>query len=85
MQEVQCKILIDDAHATGVVGKGGRGTASEFGLVNEVDMVMGTFSKTFASLGGFVGGEKVVINYLKHHSPRIDFLCITDTRFCCSS
>lgn len=72
-KKYSARILIDDAHATGVVGKGGRGTASEFGLDKEVDMVMGTFSKTFASLGGFVGAEKVVINYLKHHSPALIF------------
>lgn len=67
------KILIDDAHATGVIGEGGRGTASHFGLIKEVDMTMGTFSKTFASLGGFVGGETAVINYIKHHSPALIF------------
>ncbi len=67
------RILIDDAHSTGVIGKGGRGTPSEFNLDDEVDMIMGTFSKTFASLGGFVGGKKVVINYLKHHSPALIF------------
>lgn len=72
-KKYNAKILIDDAHSTGVIGKGGRGTASDFGLVNEVDMVMGTFSKTFASLGGFVGGERAVINYLKHHSPALIF------------
>jgi 8-amino-7-oxononanoate synthase len=67
------RILIDDAHATGVIGLGGRGTASEFQLDDEVDMIMGTFSKTFASLGGFVGSKKEVINYLKHHSPALIF------------
>jgi len=72
-KKYNAKILVDDAHSTGVIGKGGRGTASDFGLVNEVDMVMGTFSKTFASLGGFVGGEREVINYLKHHSPALIF------------
>lgn len=72
-KKYNARILIDDAHSTGVIGKGGRGTPSEFGLVNEVDMVMGTFSKTFASLGGFVGGERAVINYLKHHSPALIF------------
>lgn len=72
-KKYNARILIDDAHSTGVLGKGGRGTPSEFGLVNEVDMVMGTFSKTFASLGGFVGAEKAVINYLKHHSPALIF------------
>lgn len=72
-KQYNARILIDDAHSTGVLGKGGRGTASEFGLVDEVDMVMGTFSKTFASLGGFVGGDRAVINYLKHHSPALIF------------
>lgn len=72
-KKYNARILIDDAHSTGVIGKGGRGTPSEFGLVDEVDMVMGTFSKTFASLGGFVGGDAKVINYLKHHSPALIF------------
>jgi len=67
------RILIDDAHATGVIGKGGRGTASHFGLEKEVDMTMGTFSKTFASLGGFVVGDKPVINWLKHQAPALIF------------
>lgn len=72
-KEFNARLLIDDAHAVGVIGKGGRGTASEFNLENEVDMTMGTFSKTFASLGGFVVGEAKVINYLKHHSPALIF------------
>lgn len=67
------RILLDDAHSVGVIGKGGRGTASHFGLDDEVDMTMGTFSKTFASLGGFVTGESKVINYIKHHSPALIF------------
>jgi 8-amino-7-oxononanoate synthase len=67
------RILIDDAHSVGVIGKGGRGTASHFGLDAEVDMTMGTFSKTFASLGGFVVGERSVINYIKHTSPALIF------------
>ena len=67
------RILIDDAHAVGVIGKGGRGTASEYNLETEIDMTMGTFSKTFASLGGFVTGEAKVINYIKHHSPALIF------------
>ncbi|MCU7494325.1 MAG: aminotransferase class I/II-fold pyridoxal phosphate-dependent enzyme [Ignavibacteria bacterium] len=72
-KENNARILIDDAHAVGVIGKGGRGTASEFNLVDETDMTMGTFSKTFASLGGFVVGEAKVINYLKHQSPALIF------------
>lgn len=67
------RILIDDAHSTGVIGKGGRGTASHFSLENEVDMTMGTFSKTFSSLGGFVVGDRAVINYIKHHAPALIF------------
>jgi 8-amino-7-oxononanoate synthase len=56
-----------------VIGKGGRGTASEFGLENEIDLTMGTFSKTFASLGGFVASEAKVIDYIKHHSAALIF------------
>jgi 8-amino-7-oxononanoate synthase len=66
-------ILIDDAHSVGVIGKGGRGTASEFGLEDEIDMTMGTFSKTFASLGGFVTGKTKIIDFLKHHAPALIF------------
>jgi 8-amino-7-oxononanoate synthase len=72
-KKYNAKILVDDAHAVGVIGKGGRGTASHFNLENEVDMTMGTFSKTFASLGGFVVGDRSVINYLKHHAPALIF------------
>lgn len=67
------RIFVDDAHAIGVIGKGGRGTASHFGLEDKVDLTMGTFSKTFASLGGFVVGTERVINYLKHHSLALIF------------
>jgi len=72
-KEYNARILVDDAHAVGVIGKGGKGTASEFDLVDEIDMTMGTFSKTFASLGGFVAGSERVINYLKHNSPALIF------------
>jgi len=67
------RILIDDAHSVGVIGKGGRGTASEFDLVDDVDLTMGTFSKTFASLGGFVAGKAKVVDYIKHHSAALIF------------
>ena len=67
------RILIDDAHAVGVIGKNGRGTPSEFGLVNEVDLIMGTFSKTFGSLGGYVVGDRSVINYIKHNASSLIF------------
>jgi 8-amino-7-oxononanoate synthase len=72
-KENNARILIDDAHSVGVIGKGGRGTASEFNLEKEIDMTMGTFSKTFASLGGFVAAKKEVINYIKHHSLALIF------------
>jgi 8-amino-7-oxononanoate synthase len=67
------QLLVDDAHSFGVIGEGGRGTASEFGLTDDVDLIVCTFSKTLASLGGFVAGEERVINYLKHHSPALIF------------
>lgn len=72
-KKYNARILVDDAHAIGVIGKGGRGTASHYGLDKETDMTMGTFSKTFASLGGFVVGDRSVINYLKHHAPALIF------------
>lgn len=72
-KKYNARTLIDDAHSVGVIGKGGRGTASEFNLEKDVDLTMGTFSKTFASLGGFVAGEERVINYLKHHSSALIF------------
>lgn len=72
-KQYKARILIDDAHSVGVIGKGGRGTASEFNLENEIDLTMGTFSKTFASLGGFVAGEERVINYIKHFAPALIF------------
>jgi len=72
-KKYKARILIDDAHAIGVIGEGGRGTASEFDLVEEVDLIMGTFSKTFASLGGFVASDAKVIDYLKHHAPALIF------------
>ncbi len=61
----KARLYVDDAHSLGVLG-GGRGTAKHFNLVDEVDITMGTFSKSFASLGGFVAGSKEVINYIKH-------------------
>jgi len=72
-KKFKARIMIDDAHSVGVIGKGGRGTASEFNLENEIDLTMGTFSKTFASLGGFVAGPERVINYIKHFSLALIF------------
>ena len=67
------RILLDDAHAVGVIGRNGRGTPSEFNLVDQVDLMMGTFSKTFGSLGGYVVGERDVINYIKHNASSLIF------------
>ncbi|CUU02517.1 8-amino-7-oxononanoate synthase [Candidatus Thermokryptus mobilis] len=72
-RKYNARIMLDDAHGLGVLGKGGRGTANHFGLDSEVDIIMGTFSKSFASLGGFIAGEKPVIDYIKHHSPALIF------------
>jgi 8-amino-7-oxononanoate synthase len=66
-------IMVDDAHAVGVIGEHGRGTADHFGLNNNIDITVGTFSKSLASLGGFVAANKAVINYLKHHSRALIF------------
>jgi 8-amino-7-oxononanoate synthase len=62
-------LYVDDAHAIGVVGEGGRGSASVFGMMDDVDLITGTFSKSFASLGGFIVGDKAVIEYIRHKSP----------------
>jgi 8-amino-7-oxononanoate synthase len=68
-KEFNARLYLDDAHAIGVIGDGGRGSASVFGLTDEVDLISGTFSKSFASLGGFIVGDNEVIDYLRHHSP----------------
>jgi 8-amino-7-oxononanoate synthase len=61
-------VMVDDAHGLGVFGRQGRGTVNHFGLTDEVDLIMGTFSKSFGSLGGFVAGSKEIINYIRHCS-----------------
>jgi 8-amino-7-oxononanoate synthase len=68
-REYSAGLYVDDAHAIGVIGDGGRGSASVFGLLDEVDLISGTFSKSFASLGGFLVGDREVIEYIRHHSP----------------
>ncbi|UCE25905.1 MAG: aminotransferase class I/II-fold pyridoxal phosphate-dependent enzyme [Candidatus Zixiibacteriota bacterium] len=67
------RILVDDAHGIGVMGDTGAGTAEHFGLIDEVDMTMGTFSKSFASLGGFVAADAKVIDYIKHTARSLIF------------
>ena len=65
-QEFGAALFLDDAHAVGVIGDGGRGSASVFGLEAEVDLTSGTFSKSFSSLGGFAVGDETVIDYVRH-------------------
>lgn len=66
------KVMVDDAHAMGVLG-GGRGTAAHFGLTDKVDLIMSTFSKSFASLGGFIAGKEEVVHYIKHFARSLIF------------
>ena len=61
-----CSVMVDEAHGLGVFGKQGRGVCHHFGLENEVDLIMGTFSKSLASIGGFIASDKDTINYLRH-------------------
>src|SRR5262249_39074763 len=72
-QRYHARILVDDAHGMGVLGSGGRGTPEYFGLESQTDLVMGTFSKSFASLGGVLAGPLDVINYIKHRSRPVIF------------
>jgi 8-amino-7-oxononanoate synthase len=72
-QKHQARVMVDDAHSIGVLGAHGRGTAEHFGLEDKVDLVMGTFSKSFASLGGFIAGDSQVIHYIKHHARALIF------------
>ncbi|MHB1136005.1 MAG: aminotransferase class I/II-fold pyridoxal phosphate-dependent enzyme [Coriobacteriia bacterium] len=68
LKEFGARLMVDDAHASGVIGPVGNGTAAHFGLTDEVDLIMGTFSKSFASLGGFIAGDELLIDYIKHNS-----------------
>ena len=61
-------VMVDEAHGFGVLGQNGRGVCNHYGLTDKVDLIMGTFSKSFASLGGFIAGDKILINYLRHHA-----------------
>jgi len=72
-QKYNASIMLDDAHSLGVLGKNGAGTASHFGLTDKVDLIMGTFSKSLASLGGFIAGDEEVINYIRHNSRSLLF------------
>jgi 8-amino-7-oxononanoate synthase len=67
-KKYNCSIMVDEAHGLGVFGKQGRGVCDHFGLSDEVDLIMGTFSKSLASIGGFIAADKETINYLRHTS-----------------
>ncbi len=67
-KQYDATVMVDEAHSIGVFGKGGRGTCNHFGVTNDVDLIMGTFSKSFASLGGFIACDKEITNFLRHHS-----------------
>lgn len=67
-KKYDASVMVDEAHGIGVFGRGGRGTCDHFGVTNDVDLIMGTFSKSFASLGGFIACDKEITNFLRHHS-----------------
>lgn len=67
------RLFVDDAHGIGVLGKTGRGTAEHFGLENDIDLIMGTYSKSLASIGGFIAGDADVIHYIKHFARALIF------------
>jgi len=71
-EQYGARLMVDDAHAMGVLGEG-RGTAAHFGVTDQVDLIMSTFSKSFASIGGFVAGDFSVIDYVKHHARSLIF------------
>ncbi len=72
-EKYNAAVMIDDAHGLGVFGKNGSGTASHFGLTGKVDLIMGTFSKSFGSLGGFIAGSHETLNFLKHNARSLIF------------
>jgi len=72
-REYNARLLVDDAHGIGVLGARGAGACEAMGVEDNVDLVMGTFSKSFASLGGFIAGPKVVMDYLRHHARALIF------------
>lgn len=71
-KQYKARLMVDDAHATGVLG-GGRGTSAHFNLTEQVDLIMSTFSKSFASLGGFIAGDEDIVHYIKHNARSMIF------------
>jgi 7-keto-8-aminopelargonate synthetase-like enzyme len=72
-EEFGARVMVDDAHSIGVLGKGGRGTAEHFEMIDRVGVTMGTFSKSFASLGGFIVGDSSTVHYVKHFARALIF------------
>ena len=72
-KKYNANVMMDDAHSLGVIGRNGRGTADHFGLTDDVDLIMGTFSKSLASIGGFIAANSSVIEFLKHHARSLIF------------
>jgi 8-amino-7-oxononanoate synthase len=72
-QKYNATVMVDDAHGLGVLGENGAGTTDHFGLTNDVDMIMGTFSKSLASIGGFIAANSETINYIKHNARSLMF------------
>jgi 8-amino-7-oxononanoate synthase len=71
-RKFNARLMVDDAHALGILG-GGRGTSAHFGVTDDVDLIMGTFSKSFASMGGFIAGDADIIHYIQHHARAFIF------------
>jgi 7-keto-8-aminopelargonate synthetase-like enzyme len=72
-KKYSARVLVDDAHGVGVMGKNGRGTCEHFDMTDEVDLIMTTFSKSFASLGGYVVGDSKIIEYIRHQARSLMF------------
>ncbi len=72
-EKYNASVMVDDAHSLGVIGDGGRGASSHFGLTDQTELIMGTFSKSLASIGGFIAANQATINFLKHHARSLIF------------
>ncbi len=84
-KKYNARVMVDDAHALGVIGENGRGTASYFNLEDDVDIIMGTFSKSLASIGGYMVAKKYICNYVKHNSrPYVFCASITPASIECA-
>lgn len=73
IEKYGARLMVDEAHSIGMMGKTGAGTHEHFGVTEKVDLLMGTFSKSFASIGGFAAGDEQVIHYVKHHARSLIF------------